>query len=140
MRQETILFPMFFLALLTFGVGFLMVKRRFKAVRDDGLNPSYFKLNRGGKLPEYLEKVSRHYINLFECPVLFYVVSLLIYSTKQADATYLTLAWLFVATRYLHSYIHITYNALKHRMVVFLSSAIILIVIWVRLFFQLLFA
>jgi len=140
MRQETILFPMFFLALLTFGVGFLMVNRRFKAVKEDGLNPAYFKLNRGGKLPEYLEKVSRHYINLFEFPVLFYVVSLLIYVTKQSDAYYLALAWLFVATRYLHSYIHITYNALKHRMVVFLSGVIILIVIWIRLFFQLLFA
>lgn len=137
MRQENILLPLFLLVLFTFGVGIRMLEMRIKAVREDGLNPGYFKLNRGGKVPEYLDKVTRHYANLFELPVLFYVVSLMLYVTQKVDMVFMALAWLFVVTRYIHGYIHITYNDLRHRRMAFLAGTVLVFCIWARLFVSL---
>ena len=59
----------------------------------------------------------------------------MIYLTKQVDLTNVVLAWGYVGTRFVHSYIHTT-NNVRHRMIPFLLGGIVLIVIWVRLFIQ----
>lgn len=133
MKQDLILLPLFVMFLLTFAIGVWMLKLRFKAVREDGLNPGYFQLNRGAKLPDYLAKVTNHYENLFELPVLFYVVCLALYAGNKADVTYIGLAWLFVVIRYAHAYIHTTYNNLRHRRLVFLCGSLVLALMWVKL-------
>ena len=51
---------------------------------------------------------------------------------------FLGLAWVYVATRFVHSYIHIIYNNVVHRMYAFVSGILVLILIWFRLFFFLL--
>lgn len=138
MHQTNIIFPMAALVLLTYGVGLWMLKLRFKAVRQHGLSPAYFRLNQGGELPEDLIKASRHYANLYEVPVLFYAVCLTLLSTQQVDTGYLVLAWAFVAARYLHAFVHITYNNLKHRRRIFLIGIVLLLIIWLRLLVHLL--
>lgn len=95
-------------------------------------------LNRGGKLPDYLVKTSNHYANLFEAPVLFYCLCVIIYSSHQTDGVYLVLAWLFALSRYAHAYIHITYNDLKHRRNAFLAGMVVLGIMWGRFAVQLL--
>jgi hypothetical protein len=136
MNQDAILLPVFALGALTFFVSLWMARLRFVAVRRGDLDPNYYKLNRGAELPEYLVKVSRNFQNLLELPVLFYVVALLLYVTKQVDITYVALAWLYVGTRLVHTYIHTTYNNVRHRMIPFLLGGILLIAIWLRLFVQ----
>jgi hypothetical protein len=136
MKQDLILLPLFAMVLLTFGIGIRMLLFRFKAVRKDGVNAGYFQLNRGAKLPDYLVKVTNHYNNLFELPVLFYVATIILYASNRADATYVSLAWLFVFLRYVHSYVHTTYNDVKHRRLAFLSGTLVLAVIWIRLMVQ----
>lgn len=133
MHQTNIILPMSALVLLTYGVGLWMLKLRFKAVRQHGLSPDYFKLNQGGELPEDLHKASRHYANLYEVPVLFYAACLILLNTQQVDTLYLMLAWSFVAARYVHAFVHITYNKLKHRRRVFLIGIVLQSVIWVRI-------
>jgi hypothetical protein len=133
MKQELILYPVFAMVLQTVVVALTMLKQRFQAVRQDGLNPAYFQLNRGAKLPDYLAKTSNHYANLFELPVLFYVVCLILLLTQRVDVIYLSAAWVFVALRVVHAYVHITYNNLKHRRNVFLAGALVITLIWVRL-------
>jgi hypothetical protein len=68
-------------------------------------------------------------------PVLFYTLCVLIVAMQMTDATLLLLAWCYVATRYLHSLIHITYNNVLHRVTVFFASNVLLIFLWVRLVF-----
>ncbi|MDD5034890.1 MAG: MAPEG family protein [Methylococcaceae bacterium] len=136
MTQGLILFPVFAMVLLTFGIGVWMLKLRFKAVREDGLNPGYFQLNRGAKLPDYLAKVTNHYDNLFELPILFYVACTILYAGNKADAVSVGLAWLFVGIRYTHAYIHTTYNDLKHRRLAFLCGSLVLASLWVKLAIQ----
>ncbi|QWF71578.1 MAPEG family protein [Methylomonas paludis] len=134
MTQESILLPVFALGGFTFFISLWMAKLRFKAVKQGDLNRRYYELNRGYEPPDYLVKVSRNFENLLEIPVLFYVVALMIYITKQTDFIYLSLAWLYVGSRFIHSYIHTTYNNVRHRMIPFLLGGMILIVIWLRLF------
>lgn len=136
MNHDLILLPLIAMFMLTYTVGIWMVKLRFKAVKVDGLNPGYFQTNRGAKLPDYLAKVTNHYVNLFELPVLFYVVCVVIYAGNKVDATYIVLAWLFVAIRCVHAYIHSTYNNLRHRRNTFLFGVVVLAIMWVRLAVQ----
>jgi hypothetical protein len=136
MNQEAILLPIFALAALTFVVSLWMARLRIIAVRRGDLDVNYYKLNQGAVVPEYLAKVSRNFQNLLEFPILFYVVAILLYVTKRVDVAYVALAWFYVGTRVIHTYIHTTYNNVRHRLIPFLIGAIVLIVIWLRLFVQ----
>jgi len=138
MSQELVIFPVIALAALTFGIGIWFAIIRIRAVNKGDINPGYYQLNRGAKLPEYYAKVNNNYNNLLEIPILFYVISILIYVTNNTDLFYVVLSWLFVLTRYIHSYIHTTYNNVRHRRIPFLIGVLILIIEWCRLCIQLL--
>lgn len=79
------------------------------------------------------EQVSDNIQNLFEAPVLFYVLSLVIQLAGFTDTIFLGLAWFFVATRVLHSLIHCTYNTVFHRFAVFIIGVLTLTVMALRL-------
>ena len=130
MEQTAILWPVFALVFLTFGIGVWLGKLRFLAVKKGDLNPRYYELNRGGKVPAYLAKVSHNYDNLLALPILFYVITTLLLVTAKVEIAQLVLAWLFVVSRYVHSYIHTTYNNVRHRMRAFTLGAVILIGMW----------
>ncbi len=138
MNQELILFPIIALAILTFGIGIWFAIIRVRAVKNGDINPAYYQLNRGSKLPEYYAKVNNNYNNLLEIPILFYIISILIYVTNNTDLVYVILSWLFVLTRYIHSYIHTTYNNVRHRRIPFLIGVLVLIIEWIRFSMQLL--
>ncbi len=126
------------MAFLTLFIGVKGLFLRIRAVKNDGLKPSYFLLNSGEKPPEYVTKFSQHYENLFELPVLFYVVTILLLVIEKVDVLYLVLAWLYLFFRVCHAYIHTTSNKLSRRKNIFLLSAIILYIIWSRLLIELL--
>lgn len=130
MEQTAILLPVFALAFLTFGIGVWLGKLRFSAVKKGNLNPRYYELNRGEKIPDYLAKVSHNYDNLLALPILFYVISIMLFVTDKAEVAQLILAWMFVASRYVHSYIHTTYNNVRHRMRAFMFGVVTLISMW----------
>ena len=86
-----------------------------------------------GTEPAYVIQASRNLTNLFDFPLLFYVVCTLSYLAAIVDDTQLYLAWSFVALRAIHSIIHLSYNVVMHRLGVFLTSVAVLVVLWVRL-------
>ena len=131
--QATLLLPVVGMVFLTVGIALWMLKLRYKAVLEDGVSAKYFKLNRGAKLPEYLVRVTQHYENLFETPVLFYVAILLILVLDINDMGYVLLSWAFFLSRLVHAYIHTITNRLKHRKYAFMLTSVILISLWVRL-------
>lgn len=133
MQQALILYPPFALVILTFGIALWMLRLRFRAVRNRELNPKYFRLNRGGKEPEQLAQVTQNYDNLLEMPILFYAVCIASLAAQQVDTVLLSLAWVYVGARLIHSYIHTTYNYLLHRMSVFLFSTACLAAMWIYL-------
>jgi len=134
MEQKLILLPVFALIALTFGIGLWLGKLRFVAIKQGDLNSRYYELNRGGKMPDYLAKVSHNYDNLLALPILFYVLSILLLVTEQVEIAQIILAWVFVVSRYIHSYIHTTYNKLRHRMIAFMLGVVTLISMWLVYF------
>lgn len=131
MTKEMILYPLLAIVILTFFVGFLLLRLRFKAVKQDSLNPRHFLLNKGGKAPEYMVKTEQHYLNLFELPVLFYLLVIALYVTQRVDMVQLVLAWVFVFSRVIHTAIHLTINRLVWRMRAFVSGAVLLLLAWI---------
>jgi hypothetical protein len=81
--------------------------------------------------------ISRHFINLFELPVLFYVGVIMTYITHNVSAWLVGLAWLYVALRYVHSAVHLGSNDVRVRVTVYFASALVLLLLWASLFVQL---
>lgn len=137
MQQEWLLYPIFAMFLITAFTSIRMLKLRIKAVKAGEVKVSYFRLNQGQELPKALRQTERHYENLFEFPVLYYVIIIMIYITEQANYGYLVLAWLFVFSRIAHAYIHLGHNNVIHRKNAFLASWVVLVGLWGYLFFDL---
>jgi hypothetical protein len=134
MTEKTmLLLPIIGMFLLTVGIALWMLKLRYRAVIKDGVSPAYFKLNRGAKLPDYVVRVTQHYENLFETPILFYIAILFVLTLDVIDTSYIVLSWLFFISRLMHAYVHTTINKLRIRKNVFIASGLILVLIWVKL-------
>jgi hypothetical protein len=74
---------------------------------------------------------SKNLANQFQLPVLFYVLCLILASIDAVAAVPLTVAWVFVVTRYIHAYVHVSTNYVPARMRAFLVGALSLIVLFV---------
>jgi len=138
MQTTWILYPVFAMVILTLVIAMRMLQLRFRAVMADNLNPLFFKLNRGGKPPEYMTQVEQHYVNLFESPVLFYIIAVLAYILQFVDVISVSLAWGFVFTRLVHAYIHTGSNRILQRRNIFLLSVALLVGLWSYVFIKLL--
>lgn len=58
---------------------------------------------------------------------------MVLYAIGAVDGAAIALAWVYAATRALHSLIHLTYNNVLHRLAMFAASTVVLLVIWIRL-------
>lgn len=77
-------------------------------------------------IPVYINKPSNNFKNLFEAPILFYVICILHLLTNQTDVITVYLAWAFVIGRILHSLLHcFSKNVMARFYVYFLSSLIL---------------
>ena len=130
-RAEAIFGPIGVLALWTMLVLFSIGFRRFGAVRARRVTPDDFRLGESADVPEDIAVANRNLMNLLEIPVLFYVVCLCLYVTHQVHPGLLRLAWVYVALRVLHSFIHLTTNNVRHRLFIFVLSNVALIALWI---------
>lgn len=85
-------------------------------------------------IPPESSSASNNFKNLFEIPVLFYVICLYLMVSGQVDQVHVYCAWIFVGLRLAHSLIHCSYNRVAHRFGVYILSAIALWVMVVRAF------
>ncbi|MDJ0738322.1 MAG: MAPEG family protein [Gammaproteobacteria bacterium] len=138
MSQVLIFFPVVVMVLLTFVVAVWLLRARFRAVAVGALRPSYFLLNRGGKPPRRLLQLEQHYQNLLEVPLLFYVLAIVAYVTGSVSPLLLGVAWGFVVTRLLHSWVHTGSNRLRWRMLSFSAGVVLLMLGWLLLVVRLL--
>jgi hypothetical protein len=137
MKAELILLPVFAQIALTFIMLFWMAGLRVQSVRNKKVPARYFKTYQGDyKLPEKLLQVARNFHNQLETPILFYAVIAFILISDQVDMGYIALAWTYFATRIVHTVIHVSYNHILHRMIIFLFSLIVLLSLWTRFFIQ----
>lgn len=134
MSTQAILAPLFAMAAVTFVLMFGMVVTRRRAVMDKKTDPKDL-LTRGGKnpWPPQAAQFSDAYANSLELPLLFYIVVILAFTTKQADLIFVLLSWLFVIFRVVQAYIHTTTNTRKYRSLAFRGGALTLVILWVYL-------
>ena len=129
-----ILYPVFALFALTAFCLFRLARLRFTAVRKGEIDPKFFRLYRDADEPDHLRVHSRHLANLFEAPVLFYVIVIIAFLTRQTGILPLVLAWAYVVLRYAHSYVHLTTNRVMTRFRLFALSWLVLALLWVVVF------
>ncbi|MDR0770916.1 MAG: MAPEG family protein [Burkholderiales bacterium] len=129
--ELSILWPLFLLVGWTFCVLVLIPIARFAAAVRGKVGQQDFKLSESSKVPDWVILPNRNYMNLLELPVLFYVLCLLLLLTHQQTEGMVYAAWGYVFLRILHSLIHLTFNHVILRMVVFASSNLLLLSMWI---------
>lgn len=82
--------------------------------------------------------LSNSFDNQFQLPVLFYVAALLALWSGGNGWVEVSLAWLFVALRYLHAAIHVTSNRLEQRFALYTTGLAVLAIFWLWLLLRLL--
>jgi hypothetical protein len=132
MPALSLVFPMLAMVLLTFGVAVVLFRARMRSVREGLVPIAYFRTFEGATEPEFLVKPTRHFINLFEAPTLFYAGCLAAMVTGATGPWAVGLAWAYVAARLVHAGIHLGSNRLRWRMRAYLVSWICLLALWIH--------
>ncbi len=130
MDQRLIFWPAIAMIVLVCAVMLRMFNERVRQVREENI--------RWREIPSASQMASRfkdtraadNFRNLFEVPVFFYLGLIVAFVTFQVTVLTLTLAWLFVALRYAHSFVHCTSNRLRYRFPLFLLSGLALLIFW----------
>ena len=128
--DHAILLPPTALAFLTGFVWLRLGSDRLGELRARKIHPQ--KVATARQMSETLQNVQSadHFRNLFEMPVLFYVLCGFIAITRLTTLVLLACAWGFVVLRAFHTYIHLTHNTVVRRFQAFVASTIVLYVMW----------
>lgn len=133
MGDQAILLPSVAMALLTISLILFMGLHRVRAVRRRRVHIRFFRAFRGEELPEDLHIVNRHVHNHFELPPLFHVAVVATYAAGAVTPLAVALGWAFFASRCVHTLIHLTYNNVNHRFLVYGTGLAIVAALWVNL-------
>lgn len=125
-----VLYPAFVLFALTMFVQFRLGALRVKAIKNREIDPRFYRTYEGQQEPEKLRIHSRHLVNLYEAPILFYAIVIIAFATAQSGMLPQILAWAYVAVRCIHSFVHLGSNNVLLRFRMFLISLVILILLW----------
>ena len=137
MTIQMVLLPVFVQVALAFALLCWMARERTGSVargetkiRDTALGQPAW--------PEQATKVSNCFNSQFQLPLLFYVVVLWAWVTRQADVIFVVLEWLFVLLRFGHAYVHTTSNHVPTRFKVFAIGMFVLLIMWIYFAFKIL--
>src|SRR5260370_25413945 len=106
---------MFAMVVLTAIVLVTLFRSRVGAVRQGLVSAAYFRIYQGEVEPESSAKPARHFANLFEAPVLFYVFCLAAMIKYFTGLGMQILAWTYVAAKIMHACVHLGGNRLRQR-------------------------
>ena len=123
--------PLLAQTVLVFILYALLGWRRAAVVRAGKAERDQFRENRDEPAESLV--VRNAIANQFEMPVLFYAVSIVLFITQADNLPALALAWLFVALRYAHAYVHVTSNNMRYRGPLFALGCVALLGLWVWL-------
>ena len=124
-------YPLFTMVLLTLLVALQLLYINTWAVLSSEVHIKHFKLFDDG-IPPKLKAVAQHYKNMFELPVLFYLLCILLIITDSVALLDIQLAWGFVIFRILHSLVRISNKNVHPRFGFSIGSYIILAGGWIN--------
>jgi len=134
MTADPIWLPFCAMALLTALVWVKLYADRLGEMRARDIAPQ--KLASARAAAGQLERTAAadNFRNLFEVPVLFYALCVAIAVTGGSTPALVAAAWAYVGLRALHSLIHVTYNRVVHRFLVYVTSTLLLFGLWIAFF------
>jgi hypothetical protein len=106
---------------------------RWRAVARRQVDSRFYKIYRGDGEPAEVAVISRHLINLYEAPTLFYAGTAIAFAAGQGSVLLVTLGWAYVGLRLLHTFIHLGSNVVLWRFRVFALSWLVLLAYWIVL-------
>lgn len=133
MDKYTIIQPLMTMVFLTFLVTIrLMIVTTGATFRKD-VKYSFFRLfnTPGVETPFSIESARQHYKNMFELPILFYLLCILLIFFNNITSIDVYLAWGFVISRIIHSIIRIPNQNVNYRFTAFSIGFIILLIEWI---------
>lgn len=83
------------------------------------------------RYPEPARLAAANYANQFETPVVFFALIMLAMEVGATNYVMAALAWAFVATRMVHTLVHVGSNDLRVRASVFAVGVVVLFCMWV---------
>lgn len=131
MSNTAIFWPLIVQTGLIYAIYLIASGRRQRAVRAGKVRAAEFKVPMIE--PEPSATAIRNLINQFELPFLFYVVCVVLYMVNGVNYPVLFLAWVFVASRICHSYVHITSNDVRKRRPLFILGYVVNAMLWLWL-------
>jgi hypothetical protein len=120
------LLVMLFLPFIVLGLTFIS---RVGEMKENRIHPQSISLRSDSSTKLKNTKAADNLLNLFETPVIFYVIGILFLIYKNATLVTVILMWIYVFSRYVHSYIHCTYNKVMHRFYAFFFSLAVLLLL-----------
>jgi hypothetical protein len=130
---NSLIYPILFLVIVTLVVGFVhtygtvWLMNNDKKWKKDGI-PLDPKL----ASPEWLIMIKNNLINLFEFPIIFYLISTISYLQNINDVFLLANCWIYVLLRAAHSFMHIKSMDTNIRGALWLFSQVVVSLIVVR--------
>jgi hypothetical protein len=123
--------PLVAQTVLVFILYCLLGIRRSAAIKAGRARQEQFRENRDEPVESLV--VRNSIANQFELPVLFYAVSIVLFITQADNLPAVILAWIFVACRYAHAFVHVTSNNLRYRSPLFALGFLALVALWIWL-------
>ena len=133
-----IFIPMYYMVLLTAAVFLISTLIRFKNVLVDKSHTGseLMKIPLPESAAQITKQADRNLINLFEFPILFYAICIVLYVSGKVDDYFVLLAYWFVGLRVAHSIYHIFINGfigdMPIRALLWLPSLGIVVWMWAR--------
>ncbi len=129
MEKHLIYWPLLAQILIPILVLMLNGKRKSDAVKTGDFDREKAAMdNEAWSKPVIL--TSKNLANQFQLPVIFYVLCLVLANLDAVSKLALGVAWLFVASRYVHAYVHVSTNYVPNRLRAFLLGAVSLLVLF----------
>lgn len=126
----SLVYPVLAQVLLTLLLFLKLGQARVAAVRSRQVRVADIALS-ADAYPENARKLSNNVGNQFQTPVLFYVLGGVATYVGATGFPMTLLAWAYVATRVAHSAIHVSYNRVQHRFLVFLLGLVVLVLMFI---------
>ena len=130
------IYPMLAMVLLTFLVAVIMLYRRVQTIKSGEVDALRYKTLSNDRAPAFLLQAERHFINLFEVPVLFYAACTVAMILPLRNEIGIYVAWSFVFFRVLQAIIHLWPNKIMYRMTAFLLGFLSVLILWALLGLQ----
>jgi hypothetical protein len=114
MYGDLIFYPVLVMVLVTLLIYVRLIKVKIREMRAGRVDMERRGLHEEAWGDAVLQ-INNNIRNQFELPVLFYVVCGVLWALEAVGILALVAAWLFVASRLVHAWIHLTSNTIKYR-------------------------